>query len=110
MKLLPLGVFAATILFAIALVESCMLAANAQGIQYSGITNALVSPNSSQLFFQRGRDLFDIEIQRLQNPSRTSLPVLHINPDILQQQKAWQEQQERLLEQMIQESNEQSLP
>ena len=106
MKRLSPLVFVASILFSLALIGSCILSAGAQEITNSEITNALFSPNSSQRFFQRGRVMFDVEIQRLQQQSQTPPPILHVDPNFWQQQRARQERQEQLLEEMMRERNE----
>jgi hypothetical protein len=105
MKRLSPVVFVASILFSIALIGSCILSAGAQEITNSEITNALFSPTSSQRFFQRGRVMFDVEIQRWLQQSQTPSPILQVDPNFWQQQQARQEQQEQLLEEMMRERN-----
>jgi hypothetical protein len=109
MKRLPSVVFVASILFSIALMGGYTLSAGAREITNSEITNGLFSLNNSQQFFQRGRVMFDVEIQRLQQQSQTPPSILHVNPNIWQQQRAWQKQQEQLLEEMMRERNERTL-
>jgi hypothetical protein len=58
------------------------------------ITNSLYYPTSSQRFYKEGRDLFETEIQRLQQKSPTSASILCINPDILQPEHDRQKQQQ----------------
>jgi hypothetical protein len=106
MKRLSPLVFVASILFSIALMGGCTLSAGAREVTNSEITNGLFYPNSSQQFFQGGRVMFDVEIQRLQQQSQTRPSILQVDPNIWQQQRDWQEQQEQLLEEMMRERNE----
>lgn len=104
MKVLTLWVYVALMLCPIAILQIYLLPVNAQGVNYSGMANFFIFPNSSQRFFQVGRNAFDFEIQHLQYQPQPAFPVLYVNPNILQQQEIQQEEQEHILQQMIQDS------
>lgn len=70
----------------------------AQDHELQNVSNALASPTSSERFFDAGRRELEHEIQRLYQGSDAQLSdVLEIDPEIFQQQRDWQ-QQEQLLD------------
>jgi len=88
MKCLQLLIFTASTLFSVGFIGGNTFLVDAQEISNSfdtpRITNSLSYPTNSQRFFKEGRDLFETEIQRLQQNSPTSSAILCINRDILQ--------------------------
>ncbi|AFY32173.1 hypothetical protein [Calothrix sp. PCC 7507] len=98
MKCLQLLIFTVSTLFSVAFIEGNTFLVDAQEIANSfdnpRITNALSYPTSSQRFFQEGRDLLEIEIQRLQQNSPTSRAILCIDPEILPQKRDRQKQKQ----------------
>jgi hypothetical protein len=98
MKCLQLLILTTSTLFSVAFIEASTFLVDAQEISNSfdtqRITNSLSYPTNSQHFFKEGRDLFEMEIQRLQQNLPTSPPILRINLDNLQQEHDCQKKQQ----------------
>ncbi|MEM9007330.1 MAG: hypothetical protein AAGE59_27875 [Cyanobacteria bacterium P01_F01_bin.86] len=62
--------------------------------EFGSVVDALVSPTSSERFFEEGRQQLEQEIQRLQQGSNAqTVDILKIDPAISQQQQNLQQDQ-----------------
>lgn len=99
---LSIRIFAASALISLGLLEISISAANAHPTLQQ-VVNALSYPQSSQRFLEKGQTQLETEIRYLQQKNLALPPVLLIEPELLQKQKVWQQQQERWLKDKLQE-------
>lgn len=99
---LSVKIFVASVLISLGLLEICISAANARPTLRE-VVNALSYPRNSQRFLEEGQTQLETEIRYLQQKALALPPSLRIERELLLSQQVLQQQQERWLEDKLQE-------